>query len=576
MEIANLLRVELTLDAERFDAGLSDAERKTEAFERKASGSFKKTGLSARGMAGEVRGAASRMVAENDNVAQSARRAALGMDGMFGAAHRLAGALGAVAGALAASALTGYADAWSDMQSRVGAAIKDMEAAPAMMERLVDIANASYSPLEQTVEIYSRNVAVLRDLGRGATDAADFTEALNHALVITATRGERAASVQNALSKAMAVGKLQADGLETVLANGGEVAQALADELGTNVNGLRAMASAGKITGDVIANALISRLEDLRDRAGEMPATIGDAFTRLQTNLTAFIGRLDQSTGATQRLSAAIMLVADNIDVIARVAAVAGVALMTAFAPAILAAMASGLLSIGAAGMAAMRALTIAIMANPLGALAVAITTAVTAIYLFRDEIHQAIGVDVVGIVKNAANLVIGSFVAAYEDIKFVWGSFPDIMGVAVIGAANATISGIEKMINAATGLLNGFIDKVNAALSMLPGGLEIGKIGDVSIGRFNEGDIRSRLAGAVGDRNSAVQAALGRDYIGDLADMLWGSTSEAQRLASALDAATESQDFLGHPKECDVNLSAEQIDSIHDLAAAFGQEIES
>ena len=138
MEIANLLRAELTLDAEKFDAGLSDAERKTEAFERKASGSFKKTGLSARGMAGEVRGAASRMVAENDNVAQSARRAALGMDGMFGAAHRLAGALGAVAGALAASALTRYADAWSDMQSRVGAAIKDMEAAPALMERIVD------------------------------------------------------------------------------------------------------------------------------------------------------------------------------------------------------------------------------------------------------------------------------------------------------------------------------------------------------------------------------------------------------------------------------------------------------
>ena len=177
---------------------------------------------------------------------------------------------------------------------------------------------------------------------------------------------------------------------------------------------------------------------------------------------------------------------------------------------------------------------------------------------------------------KNAANLVIGSFVAAYEDIKFVWGSFPDIMGVAVIGAANATISGIEKMINAATGLLNGFIDKVNSALSMLPGGLEIGNIGDVSIARFNDADIRSRLAGAVGDRNSAVQAALGRDYIGDLADMLWGSTSEAQRLASALDAATESQDFLGHPKQCDVNLSAEQIDAIHDLAAAFGQEIES
>src|SRR5690606_15969482 len=142
---------------------------------------------------------------------------------------------------------------WSDMQSRVGAAIKNMEAAPAMMRRMVDLANASYSPLEQTVEVYTRNVAVLRDLGYAADGAADFTEALNHALVITATRGERAASVQNALSKAMAVGKLTGDGLETVLSNGGRVAEALAAQLGTTVSGLRQMATDGKITGDVIA-----------------------------------------------------------------------------------------------------------------------------------------------------------------------------------------------------------------------------------------------------------------------------------------------------------------------------------
>src|SRR5690606_38272418 len=101
------------------------------------------------------------------------------------------------------------------------------------------------------------------------------------------------------LSKAMAVGKLQADGLETVLANGGRVAEALAEALGTNVNGLRAMATAGKIPGDVIAGALIGSLEDLRAEAAEMPATMADAFVRIQTNLTAFIGQLDKALGAS-------------------------------------------------------------------------------------------------------------------------------------------------------------------------------------------------------------------------------------------------------------------------------------
>lgn len=226
-------------------------------------------------------------------------------------AMRVAAALGA---ALGVGALRQYADAWSDMQSRVGAAVKDMEAAPRLMQRMVQLANASYSPLEQTVEVYTRNVGVLRDLGIAADGAADFTESLNHMLVITATRGERAASVQNALSKAMAVGKLQADGLETVLANGGRVAEALAQELDTTVSGLRAMASQGKITADVIANAMLKSLEDVRAEAAEMPATIGDAFTRINTNVLQFVGTLDQTYNISGRVAEAMLAMADAIS----------------------------------------------------------------------------------------------------------------------------------------------------------------------------------------------------------------------------------------------------------------------
>lgn len=506
----------------------------------KFSGAADRAEKSAQGMGKGAESAARKAAAANDNAARSADKAAAAYGKWHTVALRMARALGAIGGTLATAAVFRYADAWSDMQSRVGAAIKDMEAAPALMQRMVDIANASYSPLDQTVEVYSRNVAVLRDLGKGATEAADFTEALNHALVLTATRGERAASVQNALSKAMAVGKLQADGLETVLANGGEVAQVLADKLGTTVSGLRGMASQGKITGDVIASALIGRLEDLRDRAGEMPATIGDAFTRLQTNLTAFVGQLDQATGASQRVSEAIMLVADNIDVIARVAAVAGVALLTAFAPALLASMASGFVALGTAGVAAISAITAAIAANPIGAIAVALTTAVTAAYLFRDEIQQAIGVDVIGIVKTAANYIIGSFVAAYEDIKFVWGNFGNIMGAAVIGGVNIAIKALNSLAASAKVVMNDLI----GAMNMIPG-VNIGTF-DVSSDAIGQIDnpYAKRLESAVVDRNAAIQSALNRDYIGELGEIVFGTRSAAEAtdaMASAIKAANDN-----------------------------------
>ena len=227
---------------------------------------------------------------------------------------RVAGTLaGALVGAFAVSKLTAYADAWSDMQSKVGAAVKDMDAAPKLMKRLVEVANASYSPLQQTVEIYARNVAVLREMGLGAEQAADFTESLNHMLVITATKGEQAASVQQALTKAMAVGRLQADGLESVLASGGRVAEALAKELGTTTNGLRDMASQGKITSAVIANALLKSLEDVRKQAGEMPATIADGFTRINTNVQAFVGQLDKALGVSAAIASGLVSFADSI-----------------------------------------------------------------------------------------------------------------------------------------------------------------------------------------------------------------------------------------------------------------------
>src|SRR5690606_1421073 len=69
--------------------------------------------------------------------------------------------------------------------------------------------------------------------------------------------------------------------------------------------------------------ALIKRLDDLRERAGEMPATIGDAFVRIQTNLTAFIGTMDKAAGASEMVATALLALADNIGRIITYAATA-------------------------------------------------------------------------------------------------------------------------------------------------------------------------------------------------------------------------------------------------------------
>src|SRR5690606_41186887 len=61
-----------------------------------------------------------------------------------------------------------------------------------------------------------------------------------------------------------------------------------------------------------------------------------------------------------------------------------------------------------------------------------------TAAFIFRDEIKQAIGVNFVGIIYDATNATIGGFVGAYEAIKVVWAGFPSALGDLVFQGARS------------------------------------------------------------------------------------------------------------------------------------------
>lgn len=219
---------------------------------------------------------------------------------------------GVLAAAFSVTKVIQYADAWSDMQSRIGAVTGDMDGAGASMQRILQIANASYSPLSQTAEVYSRNVATFRDLGKSAAEAADFTEAVNNALVVTATRGEDAAVVVNSLSRSLAIGKLDADAFDTIVSRSPRTLKAVADEMGVTTIELRKLAQEGKVTSDVISRGLVGSLDQLKTEAAGMPATMTDAFVRVGNNVTAFVGIMDQATGASGALAAAIIELSDS------------------------------------------------------------------------------------------------------------------------------------------------------------------------------------------------------------------------------------------------------------------------
>lgn len=292
-----------------------------------------------------------------------------------------------------------FADSWSDLNARVGLAIGNMDASGVVLDRLATVARRTYSSLENTAESYLRNATTLRELGKSTSQQLDFTEALNNALVVSGAKAERAAMVQEALGRAMALGALRGQELNTVIQTGGRVSEVIAEQLGVGVNQLRRLGEQGKITGDVIYTALTSRMEQLRGEADRMPATIGDAFTILRNSAMQLVGVYDQNNKLSERVAAGIIGIADSLNVMARAAVVAGTAMTLAFGGTIVSSIRALALAISVGAVNAFRALTVAAMTNPIGILAVVIGTVVAALYQFQDASVQ-IGNSTVGVGK--------------------------------------------------------------------------------------------------------------------------------------------------------------------------------
>jgi TP901 family phage tail tape measure protein len=273
---------------------------------------------------------------------------------------------------------------------------------------------------------------------------------------------------------------------------------------------------------------------------GQMDAKAGateDAFTKMANSPGFQSRRLWASLQAeiagvggvmSGVLVDALRLLADNMSRIVGLAKVIGAALLAAFGPTVVIAVGRLTVAIARGLVGAIRAVGIAIATNPLGALVVAITTIITAAYVFRDDIKRIFGIDVIEAAKVAGNALIGAFVGAYDLIKSVWMNLPDLVGGVAKLAANRAITEFNELRNnIRTGL----------GLEEDPVGLFGGMKFDLSA---SEREALSGAARAFGD-------AMDRDYIGRyLADLADSSGSAAESIAAIGAAASGAAGPLG------------------------------
>lgn len=487
-------------------------------------------------------------------------------------------ALKALGSAVAVGAYVKLADTWSDLSARVGLATGNIDNSAGAMSRLSDMARRTFSSLETTANAFTENATSLRELGYSTSQSLDYLEALNNALVVSGAKGQRAESVQNALSKAMALGKLSGENLNTVIQSGGRIAEILAEKLGVTTNKLRSLGEEGKITSDVLYKAMTGALEKLREEADSMPATIADSFQIIRNSLLQLVGTFDKLTGISGfvalqfiKFGDALKFVADSlptmfayiqygIDIISALAngvmAAAtsfvefsdvftemfaditqfsdsvlalipslqqvGIVLAIVFGPLVLAGLAAltigviqltASIAIGLVGAiaSATAAMLTFLLSNPFTAIPIAIGVALAAIYVFRDAIADALGVDVITAAKIGINAVVGGFVGGFNALSAVWSTLPAVIGDAAISAANAALSAIAKMVNGAISGINSMIAAIPAWMRPGSGGITF----KMDEGATFDNPFSGAATEAAKKMGDAMKSALNVDYVG-------------------------------------------------------------
>lgn len=230
--------------------------------------------------------------------------------------NALTGALAALGIGTTAMEIAQTADEYKNLSGRLSIAIGEHGNLQKAMDDVKNVAINTNSNLTATGDLYARLTKIGQEMKWPQEQALALTETINKA---TQVGGGSAASTEAALTQmqqALSAGALRGDEFNSVMEQSPRLAQALADSLGVTTGKLRELAGEGKLTTEVVTQALLSQSEKITAEFDKFPATIGASIENLKTAWTVYIGEADAATGASTKVAEAIKFVAENLDVL--------------------------------------------------------------------------------------------------------------------------------------------------------------------------------------------------------------------------------------------------------------------
>jgi lambda family phage tail tape measure protein len=387
-------------------------------------------------------------------------------------------------------------DTYQNIQNRLKVVTGSSDELKFATQELFEVANRSRASFENTAELYARLSLASDQLKVSHSQLARVTETLNKATLLSGANTREANAALLQLSQGLASNAVKGDNLRSVLEQIPYVADIIAQKMGVTRGALKLLGSEGKVTSEIVIQALLDAGDKVDEAFGKTVPTIENSFQTLKNKILEVVGTLNDKYQIINKVTTAVQILGDNVETIGRVA----------FA---------GVLTLGILkAVGAVDALTAALAANPIGLVAVAIVAGVAALVAFSDQITIGGGslATLADLAKTLwADIAGGIRFVAEEFAKkfgFIGDYFKQIFGTEFQFSIKGFLQIFAKAIDSAGGIVRALIDGITSAWKNLGGLLEL--ITKEIINKILH-DVEAMINGLISTINSLATTKLGQ-----------------------------------------------------------------
>lgn len=321
--------------------------------------------------------------------------------------------VGAFAGIQTVKWLVNTSDQLTSINARLRLMTGSAEAAAAAQEEIYQAAMRSRGAYADMADFVSQLGTVAGNAFTGTDELVAFAEQIQKQMAISGASGASAQAALVQLTQGLASGTLRGEELNSVLEQTPMIAQTIAEYMGVTTGEMRELASEGKVTAEVVKNAMLGAAEETNAQFEQMPMTWAQVWTMFQN---VAIQALDPVLDA-------ISWLANNIDLVGPIV----LGLGAAFGVFLLAANWTNICTAATTALTTAQEMLRTVMATTWGLPLIIIALVIGAIYAVTAAVNHFAGTSVsatgiiAGVVMTALAVVGNLFVALFNLLTDGW-----------------------------------------------------------------------------------------------------------------------------------------------------------